>query len=415
MNNFFRYAYSFILLNLLVSLNCFSIGIEQFIPQETEGKTDDEYLKKVLKGTSQFALDLYRASQNQSENFFVSPYALATGLSMIGEGAKEETREEIQQALSFSLNLAPLLKTIDHYLYDSNQSSRNFQLSLVNGIWVQNEKTLVPAYKFSLKRVFDYTLDPLDFNTPSEAFSKINRWVSAQSKGKINSIISYQDVTRKTQLLLTTGFYFKGEWLNPFDQTQTQKAPFTARGYPFNVEMMKRVGSYSILIQPQFVIIEIPYKPLRKGGAQFSLTLFLPNEDVDIQQVENQLNINQWYQWMQEIKPQQVELFLPKFRVEERSNLTELLQRVGIRKAFTSQADFSGIDEKKISLSKVVQRAIIHVDESGSDGWVSRIPPSLPLKEEKTPYPVKVNRPFIFLLQEVTTHLIISIGKVELP
>ena len=178
---------------------------------------------------------------------------------------------------------------------------------------------------------------------------------------------------------------------------------------------MKQIEFISVSVQPQFRVIELPYKPFQQGGAQLSLTILLPNEDVSIETVANALGAEKWYQIMSQLKPQLLELFLPKFRLESKLDLSEALQKVGIRSAFNSSGQFTGINEKNIFLSKVIQKAIIHIDENGSDTWTARQVFKPAIEEGLTPQSIKINRPFIFVIQEMTTRLIISIGKIEQP
>jgi|GEM_PF-6909058 len=411
----FKNSIFLLFFSLIYSHSGFSQGLEEQLSPEAIKSTDDDYLKMVMNGSNRFAFDLYQALKSKQGNFTLAPYALATGIGMVGDGAKGETRLEIQKALHFSLNLAPLMQTINLYLHANLEPSKQKQLSLISAVWLQNQNTLLPSYKFSLKRNFNFTLEPLNFHQPSEAFNQINRWAVNNSKGKINQIVSYENLSRNTQFLLTTGFYWKAEWLHPFDLKQTRIAPFIYRGYSFNVEMMKQIAAHSILTDSRFVIIEIPFKPFQEGGAQLSFTILLPNEGVNLNAIENELMPEQWYRWMGELKPQLVELFLPKLILDDKRELSDVMEKIGIRLAFNGSADFSAINEEKIFLNKIVQKVVGKIDESGSDAFISRSTKSQEAKEGAKPYIINVNRPFFFVIQEMTTRLILAIGKVEKP
>ncbi len=395
----------------------FSKGLEQFIPQQQqiEKEADDKYLKTIITGTNQFAFDLYQALKDRRENFIVSPYAVATGLSMLNDGVKNETRTEIQKALHFSLSVTPLLQSINQYMHINAEKVTTSQLSVLAAVWLQKNQSLLPSYKFSLERNFKYSLTPLNFEPLSAALSQINGWMAAQSKRKINQIISYQDLSKDLQLMITTGFYWKGEWAQPFSLKETKKAPFIYRQHSFNVEMMQRTDMYAISKQEDFIVLNIPFKPFQEGGAQLGLTLLLPNENVDLKKVDNLLTIENWYQWIAELKPQFIELFLPKVRLETKSDLADTLKKMGIKSAFDVSADFSGISEQKIHLNKFIDKALLNIGEGGSDVMALRIISSVEKQEELSAESIKFNRPFLFIVQEMTTHLIISIGKIEQP
>src|SRR5262249_38573234 len=54
-------------------------------------------IRDVVKANSDFALDLYArlGRQNQGKNLFFSPYSLSSALTMVPEGARSETAEEM--------------------------------------------------------------------------------------------------------------------------------------------------------------------------------------------------------------------------------------------------------------------------------------------------------------------------------
>ena len=174
---------------------------------------------------------------------------------------------------------------------------------------------------------------------------------------------------------------------------------------------MKRKDYYLLSQQPKFTLIELPYRSLEEGKAQMSLTLLLPAEGVSLEQVKKELTIDNWYFWMNTLKPQLIDLFLPKFRVEDRFDLSNGLKEMGMSNPFLPTANFSIASKKPLALSKVIQRAIFHVNE----GEGSRLPLSKIFSQQEEAASFIFNKPFIFILQERTTRLILGIGKLEQP
>lgn len=414
MRLFFKSLILFFLVSITSNSVSFSLDIDRKEIKQTVENEDNRYLKLLIDGSNRFAFDLYHTSKNKHGNLILSPYSLVIGLAMVGEGAKDATRSEIQQTLHFSLNLSPLIQTINQYINANNHSATD-QLFLVNAVWVQDEKTLVPSYTNALKRIFNYDFLPLNFKVVSEALNSINKWILDQSNGKIRQIVSYADIPRTGQFLLTSGFYWSGEWLNPFDSRQTHKAPFIYKGYSYNVEMMKQIGNQSVFTDPRFTVIEIPFKPLVEGGAQLSLTIVIPNGTIQLNNLEKELTTDNWYAWMNQLKPRLVELFLPKLRLEDKLELSREMQKLGVDKTFDSSADFSGIDTEKVHLSKIIQKVIANINENGSEISFSKNIPSSSTTETENSLTISVNQPFFFVIQEMTTRLILSIGKIEQP
>lgn len=377
----------------------------------------DEYFQQIIGGMNQFAFDLYQQLKSKQGNLLFSPYSIATGISMVGMGTKGGTSAEIQKALHYSLNLSPLIHDLNQYLTANAAASRSSYsfLSLADAIWLQETIPLLPSFQIALKRNFGLILQPVNFENSSQALRTINQWVSQLTHGKINQILSSQDLNPATQLILTTGFYWKGEWEMPFDRQETTKAPFVYRGHPMQVEMMKQTSPFLTLFAEHFEMIEIPFRKVLDSQAQLAMLLFLPKEGRELAQLEKDFNAAQWKQWTQQLKSQGIELHLPKFRAEGSFDLHPILKSLGINKAFDPSADFSSVSEKrKVYLNRAVHKALMRIDESGSDGSMVAAVRRKQTLEQKIEI-IKADRPFFFVVQDKETGLILSIGRIVQP
>ena len=66
-------------------------------PADAPDRTD------VVRGDTQFALDLYAKLRGQDGNLFFSPYSISTALAMTRAGARGETAEQMDKVLHFTL------------------------------------------------------------------------------------------------------------------------------------------------------------------------------------------------------------------------------------------------------------------------------------------------------------------------
>ena len=64
-----------------------------------------------------------------------------------------------------------------------------------------------------------------------------------------------------------------------------------------------------------------------------------------------------------------VVLYLPKFKFEMNStDLSEILKQLGLKHAFSDEADFSFMDpHRTVKISSVIHKAIIEVNEEGAE------------------------------------------------
>ncbi|MFI5343062.1 MAG: serpin family protein [Chlamydiales bacterium] len=385
------------------------------VPKKEEVNINqDEYFQQLIEGVNQFGFDLYQQLKSRQGNLLFSPYSIATGISMVGMGTRGGTSLEIQKALHYSLNLSPLIHDLNQYLAANAAATRYSFLSVAASIWLQETIPLLPSFQISLKRNFDFILQPVNFENSSQTLTAINKWMSQSTYGKINQILSSQEINPAIQLILTTGFYWKGEWETPFDRQETVKTPFAYRGHPLQVEMMKQRSAFLTLFEEHFEMIEIAFRKAPDIQAQLVMVLLLPKEGTELAQLEKEFNAAQWKKWTQQLKSRSVEIHLPKFRAVGSFDLHPVLKSLGINKAFDPSADFSSISEKrKVYLNQAVHKTQMRIDESGSDGSMVIAARRKQMVEEIET--IKIDRPFFFVIQDKETGLILSIGRIVQP
>jgi serpin B len=114
---------------------------------------------------------------------------------------------------------------------------------------------------------------------------------------------------------------------------------------------------------------------------------------------------------------QQVHVKLPKFTLKQRFDLESALSQLGISSAFTTKANFSGIDGKMdLYLSKVVHEAYFALDESGIVA-AAATGASIALKSAatKTSKEFIADHPFIFALVDLQTKIPLFLGELTTP
>ncbi|MGZ4762065.1 MAG: serpin family protein, partial [Ilumatobacteraceae bacterium] len=113
-----------------------------------------------------------------------------------------------------------------------------------------------------------------------------------------------------------------------------------------------------------------------------------------------------------------VQLTFPKFDIETSTDLTGVLEAMGMATAFTDHADFSGMTTaEQLVISSVVHQANITVDEEGTEAAAATAvvmeATSLPAPEE--PVVVTLDRPFTYWLRDTVNNTIVFMGRVNDP
>lgn len=161
-------------------------------------------------------------------------------------------------------------------------------------------------------------------------------------------------------------------------------------------------------------IIEIPYK-----GNDLTMTILLPKKDVSMAQTETVEVLKK----LPNMRMQNVELSLPKFKIESQFELAQDLSKLGMPSAFDQKkANFKGIRKlnpgENISISNVIHKAFVEVDEEGTEAAAATaviMMTSQAIRQPEKPQVFKADHPFLFLIRHRETGAILFMGRVSEP
>ena len=112
----------------------------------------------------------------------------------------------------------------------------------------------------------------------------------------------------------------------------------------------------------------------------------------------------------------QVILSMPRFSFRSQAQLRSTLRELGMPIAFTDRADFSGITKQaSLQISDVVHQAFIAVDESGTEAAAATAVLMRPTSVPAKPLELRIDRPFMFLIQDDETGALLFLGRVSDP
>jgi serpin B len=107
-----------------------------------------------------------------------------------------------------------------------------------------------------------------------------------------------------------------------------------------------------------------------------------------------------------------LEVVMPKFTFRSKFLLGRTLAKLEMPSAFSSGADFSGMEETgEIFIGKVTHEVFIAVNDEGTETAVATAMPFV----ATSPGKVLVERPFVFLIRHSGTGTILSLGRVVDP
>lgn len=357
------------------------------------------YEKPTDASETAFAISFFKnvnAVTPKVENVVVSPYSAAVALSMLAEGAQGQTRVELDNALGGMLFKAEDLGGNDTVVVKS-----------ANSVWIDDNFSPRNRYVSLLEKDFDAFLTTLNFADPATLHA-INNWCSENTAGKITEILDRLDPSNV--MVLINALYFNAPWENEFDPSMTSEQTFYGLSKESKVKLMGQKGYFPYAEMNGFQMIQLPYE-----GMRYSMYVILPPEGADLNKLVPKATESVLNSAVDALQMQEVRIFLPRFKVETSMLLNKPLQNMGIKTAFTSAADFSGIAEMgPLVVDQVKQKCYVDVLEKGTEAAaVTAVQIRLTSVRPVAKLPVmRVDRPFIFLIADAENQNILFAGKI---
>ncbi len=366
-----------------------------------------------------FGLDLYRAMASGQTNVVLSPTSIALALAMARAGARGQTAAEMDTVMHglASDDNAAWLNALDQALAtrsgtfkDDSGADLAVALRIANAPFGQQGMPLEKSYLEALASRYGAGLRLVDYVAATEAARKlINGWVDDQTEHRIPELLVPGVLTSDTRLTLVNAIYLKAPWLTPFPAESTTPGTFTrADGSTVEVPMMATSAAMRHAAGTGWRAVEIPYI-----GGSLAMTVIVPD---DLATFEQALTAEQLASITGALAETQVSLTLPKFSIETKAQLGDVLKALGMPSAFDDRADFGGITKaEQLAISDVIHQANIDVDEKGTEAAAATAVVMRATAAPAEPVTVKVDRPFLFALRDVPTGAILFLGRVGDP
>lgn len=147
----------------------------------------------------------------QDANIVLSPASVWALLTLLAEGATNNTFDELQQTLRLPADLSVLRQEFSQYQNFLTIKTPTVELLAGQALFSDRNQPVDPSYAARLSN--DYHADhmPVNFRDANTASSEINSYISLRTGGKINNLIKPEDLT-DAHLLLTSTIFFKGKW-----------------------------------------------------------------------------------------------------------------------------------------------------------------------------------------------------------
>lgn len=362
---------------------------------------------------SSFDVSLYRQLAAGPGNQFVSPFSVKSAFALLYPGARGATASEMAAALGFAADREAAARAIAQQA-QALEGGADGPLQIANAAWVQRDFALASDYVRAVRETLGAEIEQITFTPEAAARRRINDWVAEATANRIRDLLPPGFIDASTRLVLTNAVYFKAAWADPFTASGTYEETFHAASGPQTVPMMHQATHARYLETGAFQAASFPYS---EGG--FALAVFLPRQASSLAAFEAQLTGQSLEASLSDIGQApavRLAVALPKVEMESTYDLVPALEAIGVRAAFTSAADFTGISPGGgLLVSGVAHKTFLKIDEAGTEAAAATgigVALTAALDPEPPPIEFRADRPFFIVLYHVESGTILFLGRV---
>ncbi|XP_003962254.1 probable serpin E3 [Takifugu rubripes] len=375
---------------------------------------------------ARFAVGLYQtlAETENGSDLIVSPLSVSVSLGLLQLGAGGNTLAQLEGTLGYNVKDVQVQNFLLHPPRDGGQGK---WLQQTCTLFLQNGVQLLMEFARQATAWANASVIRANFSQPKPSLeqtgsSRDELWhlqaggSSGELSGSGEAQVEAPGWSHRQQMALVNTVAFRGVWQKQFQFANTQNLPFTrSDGSSIKVPMMYQAtevsfGQFRTSADQRYTVLELPFL-----GRTLSLQVVLPSErKTPLSSLESQLTARQVASWDFGLRRTKMDIFLPRFKIQNKFNLRSVLPAIGITDAFNpTTADFSGISaEERLYVSDAFHEVRIEVTEDGTKAAAATS--MVLLKRSRAPV-FKADRPFLFLLRQTSTGSILFMGRVTNP
>ncbi|XP_051003160.1 serpin B10 [Acomys russatus] len=371
-------------------------------------------MASLVTSINQFALEFSKklAESVDGRNIFFSPWGIFTSLGMVYLGTKGTTAAQMSQELNLS-KVEEIGSNFQTLAAEILKPGSSYILKTVNQIYGEKTYPFHNKYLEDMKTYFGAEPQSVNFVEASgQMRMEINSWVGRQTGGKIPNLLPDDSIDYMTKMVLVNALYFKGTWEHQFSVQNTTERPFRINkttSKPVQMMSMKRELQVFHIEELQTIGLQLYYQ-----NRDLSLLLLLPEDIGGLEQLEKAITYEKLNEWTSAdmMDTYEVQLYLPKFKMEESYDLKSALISMGMTDAFNrSKADFSNMSSgRNLFLSNVFHKTFLEINEEGTEATAGT-GSEVSLRMKAPSIELNVDHPFLFLIRHNKTNCFLFYGR----
>ena len=353
-----------------------------------------------------FAIRLFKASEESGKNTLISPLSVLCALAMTANGAEEETLAQMEEVLGMTT------EELNLYLYSYMQNlpqGEKYKLSLANSIWFTEDERFTVNQDFLQTNANYYGADIYKAPFDKQTLKDINNWVKQNTDEMIPEILD--QIPTEAIMYLVNALAFEAEWSEIYEKHQVKDGEFTKEDET-KQDVKFMYGSEGTYLEDEKAT---GFMKRYKGG-KYAFVAMLPNEGVSVSEYIASLDGESLNALLANPQYATVHTSIPKFETEYKVEMSEILKSMGMTEAFDMyNADFEGLGTStggNIYISRVLHKTFISVGEKGTKAGAATV---VEMKdgaaaEPQEPKEVYLDRPFVYMLVDCENNIPFFIG-----
>lgn len=380
-----------------------------------------QHVEEISQGNNDLAFALYSGLKEKEGNVLFSPYGVSLALANLYLGADGETRSEIVKTMQFRNHRHDWESAFSLVFHSFHRERSLYRVNLLNTLWIDDEKPLLPSFFAESFKNGRGEIYGIDFKEDlKKNLNQINQTLLDLSEGKYRDFIHQGELRRDMEMLLCNALDVEAEWVNSFQVIEQQPMKFYLQSLNKEVETlaMEQMARLPMYKNEIFSFLELPFTSRNIGGERLVMFIILPHKGKNLSEIESIWSDEELKLWMSRLFVSKVHLKMPMFTLKMRYSLQGEMKRLGMKNPWKEEANFSKISpEKGLHLSDFFHLSSCSFNERGCNF----------AKEKEKEYtggriissevsvPFFVDRPFVFIIFDKYTDMILLMGKLEDP
>ncbi|HCA05237.1 MAG TPA: serine protease [Ruminococcaceae bacterium] len=381
-----------------------------YVPQKNY--TKEEALAEGDKAVTNLGVELLKAGRKEKKNTLVSPVSVMGVLSMTSNGARGKTKAQMEKVLGMPVNA---LNTYFKYFQSNTNNSWGLEytkLNTANSVWCNSlygNVNYTDSFKEAAEDYYSAEVSALPFDI--DAQNRINGWVKENTDNMIDGIVD--EINPQSYMYLVNALAFDGKWESPYDpRFMVRSGTFT------NADGTKSAAEYLCSEEYKYLSSDSAAGFMKSfEGSNYAFAALLPNEDLSIENYVESLDGKALSKILNSQSEEKVEVRLPKFKVDYKTELSPVLKAMGMTDAFdATKANFTGMIENapfNAYIGRVIHKTAIEVNEVGTKAAAAT---SVEIKAGSTPEEpkyIRLDRPFVYMIINSKTNTPLFIGTLD--